>query len=178
MLTQEEIKSRREARKATRKEEKALAEIQKMKDQKPVKKLTITIEWKRSRMWGSNPSAEAEIAYHDGSFGRVGPFTRSGAGYDKESTVIADVFNAALRYKLFKKIKGEAPYGMYYHNGEAPKKTYEDREGKTVSYYDSPRYNGGVGTSCYYKIAEFIGGVFARVASGKTFDVYEYTDKK
>ena len=39
------------------------------------------------------------------------------------------------------------------------------------------RYNGGVGTSCYYDIARFIGGRFEHVAGGKTFDVFKYTDE-
>lgn len=36
---------------------------------------------------------------------------------------------------------------------------------------------GGVGTSCYYDIAEFIGGKFEKISSGKTFDVFQYTNK-
>lgn len=175
-FTPEQIIERREARKAARKEQKALAELDSMRLQKQVNSVTITIEWKKSRMWGSNPSATGKVSYKNGSFGEIGPFTCSGAGYDKESTVIADVFNETLRYKLFQKIKGEAPYGMYYYAGQSPKDSYTDRDGKVVSYYKTPRYNGGVGTSCYYKIAEFIGGTFTHVASGKTFDVYEYKE--
>lgn len=42
---------------------------------------------------------------------------------------------------------------------------------------DEGRYfEGGVGTSCYYSIAEFIGGKFENISSGKTFDVYQYTE--
>lgn len=174
--TQEEIIARREARKQKRKDEKELAEIDEMRNQKPVNRITITIEWKKSRTWGSNPIAEATIGYKDGSFGRVGPFTCSGCGYDKESTVIARIFNTTLRYKLFTRLGVDSPYGMYYYNGVSKYESYKNHDGKTISYYHNPGYNGGVGTSCYYKIAEFIGGKFVHVASGNMFDVYEYTD--
>lgn len=43
---------------------------------------TVQIEWKRSRMWGSNPV----ISYHGGKCCNV-----SGCGYDKQSTALADV---------------------------------------------------------------------------------------
>jgi hypothetical protein len=34
-----------------------------------------------------------------------------------------------------------------------------------------------IGTSCYYNVSEFIGGKFKCVASGKTFDVFEYWEE-
>lgn len=176
-MTEAEKAARREARKMEKKEVKELAIIANHKAQKPVASMTITIEWTKSRTWGNNPRATANIRYKDGSFGQVGPFTCSGCGYDKESTVIADVFNEALRFKLYQKYSGQAPYGIYYYNGDAPKKSYLDRNDKLQTYYETPSYNGGVGTSCYYAIAAFVGGEFKSVASGKTFDVYEYTDK-
>ena len=178
MMTKEEKTARSEARKQERKDKKSMTEIEAMKNQKPVDRVTITIEWSKSRIWGSNPRATANVAYKDGSFGNVGPFTCSGSGYDKESTVIAAVFNAVLLYKLFLSISGEAPYGVSYHGGEAPKETYEDKQGVKHSYYCIPYYNGAIGTNCYYRIAEFIGGTFTHVASGKMFDVYEYKDEK
>ena len=37
--------------------------------------MTINIEWKKSYMWGFNPSATAQIEHHDGTRSHVGPFT-------------------------------------------------------------------------------------------------------
>ena len=37
-------------------------------------------------------------------------------------------------------------------------------------------YEGGVGMSCYTAISEYIGGTFKHVASGKTYNSYEYID--
>lgn len=158
-LTHEEKISRAEARKAEREAAKELAKIEAERAQKPVKSITINIEWKKSRTWGNNPRCEAAVHFHDGTFERSPVYTCSGCGYDKESTVIADVFNAYLKYKLHKSgmVEAEKPYGMR-------------------CTADWKYYEGGVGTSCYYRIAEFIGGTFKNLASGKTFDVYEYSE--
>lgn len=167
-----------EARRKARTEQKELLEIEAQKNQKAVKELVITIEWRKSYTWGNNPHAEAEVTYKDGTFERRDGYTCSGCGYDKESTVIAEIFNDFLRYKLYQKhnlastINGEKtnhPYGVYYYGGELGEK-------HESGYIGMPSFNGGVGTSCYYKIGEFIGGKFENVASGKTFDVFKYID--
>ena len=94
-MSKEEKAERREARKLERKRANQLEAIEAGKAQKPVKSMTISIEWKKSRMWGANPSATAKIQHQDGTYSSIGPFTCSGCGYDKESTVIAEVFNEA-----------------------------------------------------------------------------------
>ena len=140
------------------------------KSQLPVKAITITIEWKKSRMWSNNPHAEAGVEFHNGTFERRDRFTCSGCGYDKESTVIASIFNAFLLYKLWamppKDIKGGHGSG---DKGPAP-------YGITNYQPEWRGYSGGIGTSCYYRISEYIGGKFEHIASGKMFDVYKYTD--
>jgi len=176
-MTSEEKKQRLEDRRAARKQEAEQSRIEAEKNQRPVKCLTITIEWKKSRMWGNNPHAEAKVEYWpvkgQDTYDRRGGFTASGCGYDKESTVIAEVFNFYMKYKLWAmsvdKIrggmgsgdKGPAPYGInVFENG------------------NHRYYAGGIGTSCYGPISEFIGGKWTRLASGKTFDVYQYTDNE
>ena len=160
-MTEQEKKERREARKAEREAKKEMDRIQAERDQKPVKELTIAIEWKRSRMWGSNPRAEARVEFQDGTFERRDGYTCSGCGYDKESTVIAQIFNDFLKYKLYDK---------------ALPKRGSDKRPYGLGYYGVGNYEGGVGTSCYPSIAKFIGGKFVTVASGSTFDVFRYTD--
>lgn len=167
-LTAEQKQERADAREAAR----AAARIAAEKAQKPVKRLTISIEWKKSRTWGNNPSADGAVEYADGTFARIGPAKASGCGYDKESTVVAELFNACLKYKLWGMTheqikgghgsgdKGPAPYGIN-------------------SYQDGGRhYAGGVGIGCYYKIGEYIGGTFEHTASGRLFDVYTWTAKE
>jgi len=167
-MTQEEKTARAAARKAARIEAKEAARIEAQRNQKPVKCLMISIEWKKSRTWGSNPTASGRIQYQDGTYGHTTEARASGCGYDKESTVIADLFNQCLLYKLWalsdEQIKGghgsgdvgPAPYG--------------------VKHYVGNRYfAGGIGTGCYFKIAEYIGGKFEHTASGKMFDAYTFT---
>lgn len=169
-LTPEVKQANKLARQEAAKQAKENARIEAEKNQKPVKKITITIEWRKSRTWGSNPKCEAQIHFKDGSWGSSPVYTCSGCGYDKESTVIADVFNDYLKYKLWQltpeQLKGgngsldpgKAPYGIHL---------YSDNR---------PHFGGGIGTSCYPAIAKYIGGEFENVASGKTFDVFTYTD--
>lgn len=171
-LTQEEKTARSEARKAERKAEKENLKIENEKNQKPVKEMTITIEWQKSRMWGSNPHAEVRLAFHDGSFDHQEGYTASGWGYDKESTVIGQIFNEFMKYKLWQipyeviansrptNIENPAPYGIHAYQ------------------VNSRSYGQGIGTNCYYDIAKYIGGKFEHISSGKTFDVYKYIDGK
>lgn len=128
----------------------------------------ISIEWKKSRMWGMNPTATAQIISQDAN----GNFiyenfsdSASGCGYDKESTVIAGCLNqsnAILKaFRIFIDQAKENPreffgYGIGFYN-----QIY------TVS--------GGVGAECYKRNFESIGYNFQRIASGKTFDVYKIT---
>lgn len=149
---------------------KELARIEEEKKQRQVKSLTITIEWKKSYTWGMNPNASVDVEYKDGDsrFYRDSGFKCSGCGYDKESTVIAEIFNKYLKYKLHdlhielnaKDTNKEIPYGIDCYR------------------LNNPHYSGGVGTSCYYHIAKFIGGKFENITNGKTFGVFKYTDNE
>lgn len=139
------------------------------KNQRPVKSITISIEWRKSRMWGSNPHARVEVEYKKdsdeyghGRFEQADGFTASGYGYDKESTVVAKIFNMFLKYKLHQELTiMNKPYGVSVGNFRG---------------FPSHYFEGGVGMSCYPRISEWIGGSLEHVASGKTFDVWKYTD--
>jgi hypothetical protein len=165
-LTAEEKQARKEKRQADRKAAQRQAIIDAERQQKPVREIRINIEWKKSRMWGMNPTANAEIFHKDGSYSSAS-YTCSGCGYDKESTVIADVFNAFLKYKLFSPLKPT---------------DRDEKRGETTAPYgitvrtDWKYFNGGIGADCYFAISQAIGGELKKVASGKTFDVYKYTD--
>jgi hypothetical protein len=178
-LTTEEKEANRKAKKQAKSLAKELAEKEQERNQPEVKELLITIEWKKSRTWGANPHAEAAVTFKDGKEGpwRTGFFrsynhTCSGCGYDKESTVIAEIFNLFLKYKLWNKSIEECNGHPYGNNAG---KYHSSSCGAEIEYR---YYAGGVGTSCYYRIAEAIGGKFEHVASGSTFDVYKYTDNE
>ncbi len=141
------------ARQEARKEAKRLAKIEAEKNQKPIKEITFSIEWSKS----FHPTLEARAYHVDGSTSYV-KARAGGWGYCKESTVIAEAFNALLKYRLYQVENIEAlPYGIYINRNQ----------------YTG--YSGGIGVNCYYAISELIGGKFEKLASGKTFDAYKFT---
>jgi len=139
------------------------AEMKQERAQKRVKSLLITINWYKNRYWGNCPRASVNVEFKDGSSTYRDGYGATGCGYDKESTVIAAIWNDFIKYKLYRKRPGEKPYGCSVFNKG-------DKWG--------PHFDGGVGTSCYYKIADYIGGKFENVEGRKTSDVFKYTDKR
>lgn len=142
-------------------------EVNAQKNQKPVKSMTITIDWEIGSMRANQAKATAIITYQDGSIGYIETDRTEGYGYDKESTVLSRLFNDTLRYRLWDiethiKKKEKAPYGINLNKGN--------------TYIYNPSYSYGVGTSCYYDISEFIGGEFKHIVSSKTR--YTFTMKK
>jgi hypothetical protein len=158
-------KEKAEARKAVREAAKHQQAVDEVKAQPRLESLTITIEWKKSRMWGMNPHATGEAITKDGRR-LVGTAKASGCGYCKGSTVIANLFNQFLRHKLYDsavlaRLAIKKPYGI---------RLTKDTD-KYLSYFE-----GGIGEDCYSDISEAIGGTWKRLASTKSVDVYEYKE--
>lgn len=130
-------------------------------EQPAVRRLRVAIEWHKSRTWGNCPRLEYWCTTNDGDVIYGDGIGASGWGYDKESTVVAEVFNrhclgmAMRKYKRNK--KQQIPYGV--------------RLGR-YAYYE-----GGVGISSYRQIAEWLGGKMEHTACGRTYDEYVFTFK-
>jgi hypothetical protein len=158
-------KQKSEARKAIREAVKFQKKVEAVKAQPELESLTITIEWRKSRMWGWNPYATGEAITKEG-YRMVGMAKASGCGYCKRSTVIADLFNQFLRHKLYdqKVISGlckSKPYGIRLRE-----------VGKNwLSYFE-----GGIGEDCYSDISKAIGGTWKQIANAKHVDVYQYKE--
>lgn len=135
----------------------------------------IQIEWKKSRMWGNNPSAEAWCIYMDKNGISNSHYVTSGSiggcGYDKKSTAVAKCLNQF----------NEVLKPLYITKNTAlmvdPEPENRDLLGYGSGYGILPYIEGGVGVSCYNKIFEAIGYKFESVASGKNFDAYQITKK-
>jgi len=156
---------RAEKRKAIREAVKFQEKLEAVKAQPKLESLTITIEWKKSRMWGMNPHATGEARTTEGKR-LVGTATASGCGYCKGSTVIADLFNQFLRHKLYDsavlaRLTIVKPYGI----------SLIIDENKYLSGFD-----GGIGEDCYSAISKAIGGTWKRLANTESVDVYEYKE--
>lgn len=127
--------------------------------------MTITIEWKRSRMWGYNPKAtgRAKIqgkeyvkydVYESGSIG--------GCGYDKKSTAVAEILNQCT--PLIKLLCIE--------KDKSSDKKNQEVFGYGAGYGILPRFEGGVGVECYPDILKKIGYKFENTAWTDTLDVF------
>jgi hypothetical protein len=119
---------------------------------------TISIEWKRSRTWGNNPTAEASINRNSYTSGSIG-----GCGYDKESTAVAKVINQSEEFLKM----------MYLVKDANIETSNRDLFGYGSGSGILPRLEGGVGVSCYNRIFNKIGYEFKGIAHGKTYDCYQ-----
>jgi hypothetical protein len=134
------------------------------KCEKQVKSLTITVEWKKSQMWGNNPRATLAVTYANNAYERYESESIGGCGYDKESTAIGQVLNqvTALLREMYA-VKNEA------------KTNQRDCLGYGSGYGVLPYFEGGVGFSCHRDILEKLGFDYSHTSSGKRFDVYSFS---
>jgi len=123
-----------------------------------IESLTITVEWKKSSMWGMNPNAECFIS----GLGTLKSGSVSGCGYDKLSTAVAEVLNQIPQFLQL----------MYIVKNKNYKKSNRECLGYGSGCGILPNFEGGVGVSCYDRIFTNIGYKFETVSSGKTFDVF------
>ena len=142
--------------------------------------LTVTVEWKKSRMWGQNPRSSTNKGFIGSSI--------VGCGFDKGCTATAEALNShkpllRLLYSKKERILSEH-YGEKHEKGT--KQWDYDLSGKVMDEHDLtrkylgygsgysvlPEFEGGVGVSCHRSICEGLGLKWECVAEGKTFDVY------
>jgi len=125
--------------------------------------IDISVEWKKSRTWGANPTAKVRTWTGTHNI-ETETGTASGCGYDKESAAIAGALNSCPSIM-------SALYEVAEQIG-ARKEEYREKIGYGSGYSILPYFEGGVGVSCYYQIFESMGYIMRHTASGKTFDVY------
>lgn len=110
--------------------------------------LDISIEWKKSSIWGMNPHAELTV-YSKNGYARY-KATASGCGYCKLSAVMADVFNQSLSLRKLILNNDRLVYGLR----------------------DTHFSSGGVGVSTLQNAFDCLGLKLKQTATGKTFDVF------
>ena len=126
------------------------------------REIRVEVNWKKSRTWGSNPTAEV---WADGytSYGPVG-----GCGYDKESTATAHAFNDN---PVFARIVATCAW-LDMKESEAT-----GRDGTTYGYrvgYTGFIFEGAVGYSCHRQIIERAGYRTVAEFHPKMADGYAY----
>lgn len=126
------------------------------------REIRVEVNWKKSRTWGSNPTAEV---WADGytSYGPVG-----GCGYDKESTATAHAFNDN---PVFARIVATCAW-LDMKESEAT-----GRHGTTYGYLVDCagfRFEVSVGYSCHRNIIERAGYRTVAEFHPKMADGYTY----
>ena len=165
LTTKKDYYVKRAKLRADKQKEQLLKRVELLKNAPSIERIDISIEWKKSATWGSNPHCSIWVIFA-GNINREREYfesSASGCGYDKESTVIASALNQcnafiALLFKVEKKDPQHKVYGYY---------------GTDKGFF--PRLSGGVGTNCYPAIFALVGYKMQKVASGKTFDSWSIT---
>ena len=130
----------------------------------------ITIEWKPSRMWRSNPKSYTNYGFEGSSIG--------GCGYDKGSTATAQALNSYLPILklLYEKKNKDLPY---FRKKSPDGKRLDKRNGynRAVLGYGSgygilPYFEGGVGVDSHRRIFENLGLVMQTITNTNNTDVY------
>jgi hypothetical protein len=123
--------------------------------------IKISVEWKRSRTWGSNPTATVRVT-KAGGYSDTYVGSASGCGYDKESAAIAKALNQS----------NELLKLLYLAKEAQPLCNNHELFGYGSGYGILPSIEGGVGVSCYPRIFEKLGFKWSSTGSGKSFDCY------
>lgn len=124
--------------------------------------IVLDVEWKRSAIWGYNPSVNMQWRDAEGHWHfleKAG--SASGCGYDKHSAAVASALNRFknLRYSIRKRDFRKAPYGIH----------------KCDFGYSA--FEGGVGMECYPKIFQWLGFEMRHVANSNTYDKWVIVKK-
>ncbi len=120
--------------------------------------LVITVEWKRSRMWGSNPKAYTNYGFEGNSIG--------GCGYCKRSTATAEALNSHLGILQLLFHKEERRLN---ENPQPDRRSYI---GYGSGYGAIPSFEGGVGVESHRSIIEGLGLVWRNISCTDLTDVY------
>lgn len=124
-----------------------------------VEAVSIDIDWKRSQMWGYNPTATATVFYKGGGWSEhVG--RASGCGYDKESAAVAaalDKCPAVL--KALYETKEKAITNGWEYSGQLNRQS-ESNAGCIAygaGYGVLPYFEGGVGMNSLVNVFKACG---------------------
>lgn len=131
----------------------ALQKIESVEAAKEVMAGSVIVEWRKSNMWGWNPTATLNINYERANTtGKAG-----GCGYDKLSAAMAEAFNKSpevMRILYKHAEEGRAfPYSVHVHAG-------------------IPSFDGGCGASCFEKVFSECGYKFSWLEQGGKVDLF------
>jgi hypothetical protein len=122
----------------------------------------ITVELKKSRMWGSNPRAYTNYNFEGESIG--------GCGYDKLSTATAQALNSNLSILKLLYTKQDTWLKEHEFTGDNSEALEYG-----VGYNVLPAFEGGVGVSSHERVIKGLGLSWMNVTSTSNTDVFMIT---
>lgn len=165
----------REEKKQRKKAEKDMEKLDRIANAGTVDSITIRVEWKRSSVWGYNPTARVDI-YGSNGWNHATD-SASGCGYDKRSAAVGGALSSMPEMlKILCDMKEAAmENGVEAMKNNCGCASNEPFIAYGAGYGAIPYFEGGVGFSCFDRI--FIKAGFKRVVydeSGKNSDYYYY----
>jgi len=147
-------------RRAQKEKSDIIAQIEEIANTKDFSgEFVITVEWTKSKTWGSNPRAYTNAGFESSSIG--------GCGYDKLSTATAQALNSNLSILKL----------LYEKKNDNIMTDNHTLLGYGSGYGIRPSFEGGVGDNCHVSICDIIGLYMRKISSSKTSDVYMITKK-
>jgi len=119
----------------------------------------ITLEWKKSRMWGSNPRAYTNYGFEGESIG--------GCGYCKTSTATAQALNSNLSILKLMYLKKNELLKQGLNKDEIKNKI-----GYGCGYNIIPSFEGGVGVSSHEDILKNLALIMRCISDTSQTNVY------
>ena len=150
-------------------------------NRKEILSISISVEWKKSSIWGYNPNVEAIIRKIDKnscfSYDRYYGFA-SGCGYDKLSAAIADALNNdADLFSYLCEVKERA-----IRKGQKPTAAWNESNREFIHYGAGhgalPYFEGGVGHSLFGVLEKCGFKCIVSDRNSKTHDFFFYENSK
>lgn len=150
-----------------------LAEAAKAAD---VEAVSIDITWKRSQMWGYNPTATATVFYKGGGWSEhVG--RASGCGHDKESAAVADALDRCPAVlKALYSTKEKAIANGWKYSGQLNRQSESNATciAYGAGYGTLPYFEGGVGMNSLTDVFKACGFVLRAKKQSRQRGYYNF----
>lgn len=171
-----QIAVERNTRKYNKEMQSELEKLDRIGNAGTVESITIRVDWKRSSVWGYNPTARVDI-YGSNGWNHATD-SASGCGYDKRSAAVGGALSSMpemlkILCDMKEKYMDEHPDTEYKKPG-SNEKYIEYGAG----YGAIPYFEGGVGFSCFARILKKAGFKPVVMDEGGKYSDYYYFVKE
>lgn len=154
-----------------------LEKLERVANAANLESVSISVEWRRSTVWGYNPTATVTI-YAGGKWERY-TGTASGCGYDKRTAAIGDALNQS--YSVLKMLYAKKEKALTEFTAEqiAQTRKHGTESNANFIHYGAgygvlPYFEGGVGINSFRGVFEACGFKCTADTSTKTSDFYHF----